>query len=410
MDWKVPLFDLNTGKEEIEAITQVIRSKWISMGQVTKEFEKEFAQKHGAKHGIAICNCTAALHLALKALGIGKGDEVICPSLTFVATANSILYTGAIPVFADIEDTDNLTISPYDIESKINEKTKAVLVVHYAGFPCDMDRIMELARKHNLFVVEDAAHAPGAEYRSKLKATEEVPVSQELRVIGWPTNPINPKIAVKIGTIGDIGCFSFFSNKNMTTGEGGMIVTNNDDFASKIRIMRSHGMTSLTWDRYKGHSFSYDVVELGFNYRMDEMRAALGLVQLKKLNNNNERRRQLSRLYREKLSDVEEISVPFSKYNGTPSYHIFPILLSEKIDRKDFIQYLRKKGVQTSIHYPPIHLFSYYKRLFDVNNLPQTEYVGRREVTLPLFPKMKEEDVDYIIETIKRYLNGLNML
>jgi len=385
MNWKVPLFDLDIGKEEIEAISRVIDSKWISMGQVTREFEREFAQRHGAKHGIAVCNCTAALHLALKALGIGKGDEVICPSLTFVATANSILYTGATPVFADIVDKDNLNVSPYDIESKINEKTKVILVVHYAGFPCDMDRIMEIARKYNLFVIEDAAHAPGAEYYSKKRKGKRE----------------------KVGTIGDIGCFSFFSNKNMTTGEGGMVVTNNDEFADKIRIMRSHGMTSLTWDRYKGLSYNYDVIELGFNYRMDEMRAALGLVQLKKLDKNNERRKKLWKLYKEKLNDIEEVNIPFLKFSGISSYHIFPILLSQKINREDFIQYLRTKGIQTSIHYPPIHLFSYYKKLLRSNdNLPLTEYVGRKEVTLPLFPAMREDDVDYIVKSVKNYLKN----
>lgn len=394
MNWKIPLFDLDIEKEEIDAITDVLHSKWISMGEVIKKFEMEFAEKHHAKHGIAVSSCTAALHLALRALGIKEGDEVICPSLTFVATANSILYTGAIPVFADVTDKDDLNISPDDIESKINEKTKAVLVVHYAGFPCNMDRIMELAKRHNLFVIEDAAHAPGAEYSSKIKAE-----SSKLKAESLINNPTN---TAKVGTIGDIGCFSFFSNKNMTTGEGGMVVTNSDKLADKIRIMRSHGMTSLTWDRHKGHSFSYDVIDLGFNYRMDEMRAALGLVQLKKLDRNNERRRQLSRLYRKKLDSIEEIRVPFSEFNGIPSHHIFPVLLSEKIDRKDFMQYLRERGIQTSIHYPPIHLFSYHRKLLGSNNnLPLTEYVGRTEITLPLFPTMSEDDVDYVVSKLK---------
>lgn len=418
MNWKVPLFDLDIGKQEIEAISQVIQAKWISMGQVTKEFEKQFAERHGAKHGIAVCNCTAALHLALRALGAGRGDEVICPSLTFVATANSILYTGAIPVFADVTDKDDLNISPDDIESKINEKTKAILVVHYAGFPCDMDRIMEIAQKYNLFVIEDAAHAPGAEYSSQLTADGSQlimkkgnPVSYELSAMSWPSNPINPNNSsnstnwANVGSIGDIGCFSFFSNKNMTTAEGGMVVTNRDDLAEKIRIARSHGMTSLTWDRHMGRDFSYDVVGPGFSYRLDELRSSLGLVQLKKLDRNNRRRRSLCTLYREKLKSIEEIKVPFSHFSGISSYHIFPILLSEKIDRRGFMEYLREQGIQTSIHYPPVHLFSYYKKLMPSDaHLPLTEYVGRREVTLPLFPTMEEQQIEYVVNAIKSYL------
>ncbi len=191
----------------------------------------------------------------------------------------------------------------------------------------------------------------------------------------------------------------------MTTGEGGMIVTNRDDLAEKIRMARSHGMTSLTWDRYEGHSFSYDVTSLGFNYRIDEVRSSLGLVQLKKLDRNNRRRRSLWAIYRQNLDYIEEIKVPFSHFSGISAHHIFPILLSEKIDRDGFMQYLREQGIQTSIHYPPIHLFSYYKKLMQSDvHLPITEYVGTREVTLPLFPAMEEPHVDYVVNSIKNYL------
>jgi dTDP-4-amino-4,6-dideoxygalactose transaminase len=205
--------------------------------------------------------------------------------------------------------------------------------------------------------------------------------------------------------MGDIGCFSFFSNKNMTTAEGGMVVTNWDDLAEKIRIARSHGMTTLTWDRHEGPDFSYDVVGPGYNYRIDELRSSLGLVQLKRLDENNRRRRALWALYREKLSSIEEIQVPFSHIRGKSSYHIFPILLSEQIVRDDFMEYLSKKGVQTSIHYPPVHLFSYYKNLMpSYTELPLTEYVGIREVTLPLFPTMEEHQVDCVVNAIKVFL------
>ena len=290
-NWKVPLADLDLGEEEIAAVTKVLRSRWLSMGPVTEEFEQHFASYIGVKHAFAVTNCTAALHLAHLALGAGPGDTVICPSLTFVATANAIRYTGASPVFADITSADDLNISPDDIEAKIDETTKGICVVHYGGYPCDMERIMHIARLHQLYVMEDVAHAPGAAC--------------------WFSGNENGKSVLKnCGSIGDIGCFSFFSNKNMTTGEGGMITTNSDTLAKKIRLLRSHGMTSLTWDRDKGHSFSYDVVEVGYNYRIDEVRSALGLTQLKKLDSNNAKRAEIENLYRRRwrASYVERTS------------------------------------------------------------------------------------------------------
>ena len=397
-EWKIPLFDLDLGGEEYRCVKAVLDSKWLTMGRVTNDFECAFADYLGVRHAMAVNSGTAAMHLAHHALGLDHGDEVICPSLTFVASANAILYTGATPVFADITSLNELTLSPDDVESKINERTKGVVAVHYAGFPCNMDRIMEIARNHNLFVIEDAAHAVGAEYSSKLKAQS----SKQNKGQGTADNGRSQKL----GTIGELGCFSFYSNKNMTTAEGGMVVTNRDDLAEKIRIARSHGMTSVTWDRYTGHDFSYDVVSPGFNYQIDELRSSLGLVQLKRLDGNNRRRRSLWSLYRQRLSSIEEIEVPFSHFSGTSSYHIFPILLSEKIDRKGFMGYLREQGIQTSIHFPPIHLFSYYKRLMAPDkSLPLTEYVGRREVTLPLFPTMQEEDIEYVVRCIKEYVS-----
>jgi len=371
--WRVPLFDLTLGDEELKAVERVLRSGWLTMGEVTREFERRFAEFLGVRHAIAVANCTAALHLANRALGIGPGDEVICPALTFVATANSVVYTGARPVFADITGLDDLSISPADIEAKITPRTRAILVVHYAGYPCDMDPILEIARRHGLRVIEDSAHAPGAEYKGR-----------------------------KCGTIGDVGCFSFFSGKNMTTGEGGMVVTDDDELAERIRLMRSHGMTSLTLDRYKGHSFSYDVVELGYNYRLDEMRSALGLVQLTRLADNNDRRRRIHAWYRERLRSVPGIRVPYSDPVGTPVHHIFPAILDEGISRRAFMGEMKARGVQTSIHYPPIHLFEFYRRAFGFRggHLPITEEVARREVTLPLYPSMDESDVAYVCDAI----------
>lgn len=375
--WKVPLFDIGFDNEEIEAVQKVIRSGWLTMGDVTEVFERLFAEFLNVKHAIAVSSGTAALHLANLALGMGRGDEVICPSLTFVASANSIFYTGARPVFAEITSHDDFNISPDDITSRMTERTKAILVVHYGGHCCDMGRITEIAKRGGLFIIEDCAHAPGAEYSGK-----------------------------KCGALGDLGCFSFFSNKNMTTGEGGMITTSDDELAERIRLLRSHGMTIPTSDRYRGHGVSYNVVELGFNYRIDEMRSALGIVQMRKLKNNNNRRQELVQIYLDRLRNVNGLTIPFRNGLGLPAHHIFPILLDEDVLRSKFIRYLKDKGIQTSIHYPAIHQFDYYrdKVEYDAGCLSVTEEVAKREVTLPLYPSMKDEDVHYVCEAVAKYL------
>jgi dTDP-4-amino-4,6-dideoxygalactose transaminase len=396
IEWKVPLADIELGEEAIEAVTSVLRSNWLSMGPVAAEFERRFAEYLGVKYTFAVANGTAALHLAHLSLGVGLGDKIICPSLTFVATANAIRYTGATPIFADITSLDNLNISPEDIEAKVDENTKGICVVHYGGYPCDMEKITEIAKRHNLYVVEDAAHAPGA----SCWITDEKASHNKKR---------GEKFLKKCGSIGDIGCFSFFSNKNMTTGEGGMIVTNRDDLAERVKFLRSHGMTSLTWDRYKGHSFSYDVIDLGFNYRMDELRSALGLIQLKKLDKNNHKRNYISGSYRNKLSSLNGIDIPFANFEGKSSHHIFPILLPSNSYRNKLMAHLKTHGIQTSIHYPPIHLFSYYKRLCPYQRLSLTEEVAGRKLTLPLYPTMDKDNVDYVVETIRRYLTNTTM-
>ena len=374
MKWLVPLADLDFDEKEIEAVTDVLRSKWLTMGQVTQSFERRFADYLGVKHAVAVANCTVALHLANAVLDIGPGAEVILPSLSFVATANAVLYTGATPTFADITSLENLNISPRAIERHINQRARAVIVMHYGGYPCAMGEITKIARQHNLAIIEDAAHAPGASINGKM-----------------------------VGTFGDVGCFSFFSNKNLATGEGGMIVTNRDDLAEKLRVMRSHGMTTLTWDRHWGHAHSYDVVDLGYNYRIDEMRSALGLVQLEKLAQNNERRRELAAEYRRLLADVPGLLAPFTKHPGTSACHLFPILLDSEIDRRSFIEGMRDQGIQTSIHYPPIHQFSYYQERFGnrAGTLPLTEAVGFREVTLPLYPGMTVQDVKRVVDALR---------
>ena len=370
MEWRVPLSDIDLGEGEIRAVTDVLMSKWLTMGEVTQRFEQAFAEYLGVKHVFAVSNATVALHLANAALGIGPGDEVIVPSLTFVATANAVKYTNAMPVFADIASDVDLDISPASVETAITPATKAITVMHYGGYPCDMAAINAIARERGLAVIEDAAHAPGTELDGK-----------------------------KAGTFGDVGCFSFFSNKNLATGEGGMIVTDRDDLAEQIRLMRSHGMTTLTWDRHKGHAYSYDVVTLGYNYRIDEMRAALGLVQLSKLEKNNARRGEVTARYWEAFAGTN-LTLPFHHSRGQSAFHIFPILLPHGVNRIQFIDNLRAKGVQTSIHYPPVHQFSYYREQDPSVRLPITEDVAAREVTLPLYPTMSDEQVEIVIEAV----------
>jgi len=378
MDWKIPLSDIDFSKEEELAVQSVIQNKWLSMGEVTQSFENNFAEYNGSKHAIAVSSGTAALHLACISAGLGPGDEVILPALTFVATANAIRYTGAKPIFVDIESESNLNISPDSIEAKVNEYTKAIMVMHYGGYPCNMNRIGEIAKRHDLLVIEDAAHAPGSELNGK-----------------------------KLGTIGDIGCFSFFSNKNLTTGEGGMVVTHNDLFAERIISLRSHGMTTLTWDRYKGHAWSYDVVDLGYNYRIDEIRSAIGKIQLLKLEENNSIRQELTFKYHGLLKELTpEVTIPFLEHFGKSSCHLLPILLPKHVRRINFMNHMKENGIQTSIHYPPIYQVSLYKNLQEEikDPLPVTENVSSRVVTLPLYPTLTKQQVEFVIQNVRNAL------
>jgi dTDP-4-amino-4,6-dideoxygalactose transaminase len=374
IQWRYPLSDIDLGKEEEREVLRVLRSKWLSTGPVTERFEKAFSECLGGGHAIAVSNGTAALHLALASLDIRDEAEVILPSLTFVATANSVLYVGAKPVFADVAGFDDLTISPREIEEKITPRTKAILVMHYGGYPCDMQSILRIAKRHGLRVVEDAAHAPGAEYQGK-----------------------------RCRVLGDMVCFSFFSNKNLVTGEGGMVVTRHKEWAEKARAMRSHGMGALSWDKYHGHLSSYDIERLGYNYRTTEIQSALGLVQLKKLERNNRRRKKLVQIYRSELQGTKEISIPFLRFKGISSYHLFPVLVAPFVDRNKVMEGLKDFGIQSSIHYPPIHLFSLYRNQFGYKkgDLPITEEVSRREITLPLHPLLDVGDVKWIAKKLK---------
>lgn len=376
--WRIPLADIDLGEEERAAVTAVLERRWLTMGEETQQFEQEFADFVGATYAYAVSNCTVALHLACLALDLGPGDEVLVPSLTFVATAAAVRYVGATPRFVEITSEDDLTISPQALVDRITPRTRAIIVMHYGGYMCDMPSILEIARRNNLFVIEDAAHAPGASLNGQ-----------------------------KAGVWGDVGCFSFFSNKNLSTGEGGMITTHRQDIAEKIRVLRSHGMTALTWDRHQGHAWSYDVVTLGYNYRLDELRSAIGRVQLRKLEANNRRRKALVDYYRQRLrKEVPEVSIPFSEHPGRSAYHLMPALLPLGVSRVEFMEAMKRRGIQTSVHYPPVHKFSAYQgiSLFHGGDLPLTENVAQREVTLPLYPMLTETQIDEVVLAIREAL------
>jgi len=370
--WLVPLSDVEVDDEIERAVVDVVRSGWWSMGARVAEFEREFAGFCGAKHAFAVANGTAALHLALLASGCGHGDEVLVPSLNFVAAANTIGHTGATPVFCDITGSDDLNLSPQDLEAAIGPASRAIVVMHYGGHPCRMAEILAIAERRGLAVIEDAAHAPGATWRGRM-----------------------------CGTIGDVGCFSFFSNKNLPIGEGGMVITDDDTLAERIRLLRSHGMTTLTWDRHRGHAHTYDVVAQGFNYRLDEFRAALGIVQLRRLKRGNAARTRLVALYRTALDGVSGIRMPFAPEPDTePAHHLAVVVLPQDVQREEVRAFLAARRIQTSVHYPPIHAFSQYRSLGARRALPATEAVASRLVTLPLYPGMTDVDVSTVVSAL----------
>lgn len=373
-DKTISLSDIDFGIDEEQAVLEVLRSRWISSGEQTRLFEEEFGAWVGAPYTVAVTNCTAALHLACAALGLGPRDEVLVPSLTFVATANAVRYTGATAVFVDISSLDDWTLSPEGIRAAITSRTRAILPMHYAGFPCDMTVIGTIARERGLLVIEDAAHGPGS----------------------WVGD-------AHIGTLGAVGCFSFFANKNMTSGEGGAVTTSDPELAARIRILRSHGMSTVSWERHQGRAYQYDVTALGYNYRFDDLRAAIARVQLRKLSVNNARRAECRSHYVARLQGTPGIHIPFLSRAGRFSHHIFPILLDDGIDRLALMKALRARGVQSSVHYPPVHGFEIYAK-GSVPPLPLTEAVGRRALTLPLHPLMSLSEVEFVVKQLRECL------
>lgn len=377
MEYKIPLFQLNFDEEEVQAVSDTIRSKWISTGPKCEELEALFVEMMNVKYAVSLSNCTDALHLACIVCEIGVGDEVLCPSLTFAASVNCIRYVGATPVFCDIVGMEHINIDPVDIRKKITPRTKAIMVVHMAGFPAKMDEIMSIAKEHNLKVIEDACHGPLSEYHGQ-----------------------------KLGTIGDVATFSFFSNKNISTGEGGMLITNNEEFADKARSLRSHGMTTMSYQRSKGHATFYDIVNLGYNFRMDDIRASIGCVQMKKLPNDLKGRVRVRSKYIQELSKIDGIVIPFVDCTEFVSNYIMPIVLlnSTKQKRDEIREKIHASGIQTSNHYPAVHQFSIYQEFDAV--LPKTEYVADNEITLPMYASLTDEQIIFIAKIVKVAING----
>jgi dTDP-4-amino-4,6-dideoxygalactose transaminase len=372
----LPLIELGAptlGEPEKQALADVIDDGWLTMGERVRRFEREFATFHGAEDAVAVASATAALQLSLAAFDIGPGDEVLVPSMSFVATAAVVVHLGATPVFVDIQDVAFPHLCLDDAKRRITPRTRAIIVMHYGGNEVDLKPWRALADEHGLLLFEDAAHASGLP---------------------------------GLGTLSHSASFSFFSNKNMTTAEGGMIILADPERRERARLLRAHGMTASTLDRDRGRAVGYDVVECGHNFRMDELRAALGIVQLTQLAQWNETRRQLVRHYRENLSaDVPEVTVPFDDHHRSTA-HIMSVLLPEGCDRQRVMKCMREDQIQTSVHYPPIHEFDYYCRTFSSSKLPLTEAFGRRELTLPLHARLTNGDVDRVVATLKSALTG----
>jgi len=372
----LPFFKHSIGSAEINEVIDTLKSDWITTGPKTKKFEEKFCDYTGAKNAVAVNSCTAGLHISLAAHDIGPGDEVITSPYTFAATINVIIHTGARPVLVDI-NKNTFNIDENLIEEALSPRTKAIIPVHFAGYPCNMDKIKNIAEKKHLIVIEDAAHALGAKYGNQ-----------------------------KIGTIGDTTCFSFYATKNITTGEGGMITTNSEKIAEKMRIMSLHGISKDAYKRYSSEgSWFYEILCPGFKYNMTDIQASMGIHQLEKLDLMQARREEIARKYSEKLRHISEIRIPSIPDTITHAWHLYPLLIHTElltVDRAQFIEALRAENIGASVHFIPIHLHPYYQHYYSdrTMDLQNSEYVYRREISLPLFPAMSDQDIEDVISSI----------
>lgn len=379
---RIPFHVPSIGEEEIAEVVDVLRSGWLTTGPKVKQFEEVFAACVGARHAIAVNSCTAALHLALEAVGIGPGDEVILPTYTFTATGEVVTYLGAHPILADCRP-DTFNIDSATVAPLITKRTKAIIPVHIAGQACDMDPILELAREHQLHIIEDAAHALPTTYKGKT-----------------------------IGTIGELTAFSFYVTKPITTGEGGMVTTERNDYATRVKRMSLHGLSGDAWNRYsdKGKWY-YEVLDFGFKYNLTDLAAALGIQQLKKSDDFYKRRREIARMYSEGFSDLETCVIPREADYGTHAWHLYILQLNLPAltkGREEVIHFLGEKGVGTSVHFIPLHLHPVYRKSlgYAQGALPTAERIFERAISLPIYPAMTDFDVGRVIESVRDVLNA----
>lgn len=380
-DW-LPFHRPSIGQEELQAIKEVLESRWLTTGPVTQRFERAFAAFIGCKYAIAVSSCTAALHLALDAIGISAGDEVLVPSYTFAATAGAVIYRGARPVLCD-SIPGGFNIDPVDVASRINSKTRAIIAVHIAGEPCNLQALRQLAERKSLHLIEDAAHALPASYGGR-----------------------------RIGSISELTAFSFYATKTITTGEGGMLTTDDETHARRASMMRLHGIGGDAWKRYSNHgSWYYEIIDAGLKANMPDVLAALGLTQLKKAEAFHERRREIADLYLERLSGIEELEMPpTGDENRTHSWHLFILRLRPEmlaIGRNDLINHLKQAGIGTSVHFIPLHLHPYYRDRYGYRSgdFPHAEDAYTRCISLPIYPDMSEADVERVVISVKQLLH-----
>lgn len=374
--FKVPFFAPWITNSDRKEVMKALHSTFLTDGPNLLQFESDFSKFTGARYAIGVSNATSALFLSLKACGIGKGDEVIIPDLTFVATANAVVHTGASPVFADIDKCD-MNISISSIKNSITKKTKAILPVHFAGRACNMNEIIKIAKSNNLIVIEDCAHAIGAKYEKK-----------------------------HVGTFGVVGCFSFYPTKNITTIEGGMVITNSRKIAEYVRMARNHGITKSLIQRYShGKPWDYDIIESGYNFRLDEIRSSLGISQLKRIQELNLMRKKAHDYYNSKLSKIKGVITPaFSKADHNV-YHLYIIRIQKEygIDRNELFRKLLERGISTSVHYKPLHLFTVFKKLkSDPVNLKNTREIYNEIISLPFYPNISKKEQDLVIKHIEQ--------
>jgi perosamine synthetase len=365
------------GDAEVAAVAETLRSGWLTTGPKVHAFEHDFAQYIGTPHAVAVNSCTAALHLALDAIGLSEGDEVLVPTMTFAATAEVVLYFNARPVLVDSEP-DTLNVDPAGLERAISRRTRALIPVHYAGHACDMAPILEIARTHRLKVIEDAAHALPASYNGQ-----------------------------RVGTFGELACFSFYATKTICTGEGGMVTAANPEYAESVRMMSLHGISKDAWKRYSGEgSWYYEIVRPGFKYNMTDIAAALGLVQLGKCDRMWQARTRIAETYHRALADLEEIALPAARTNVEHAWHLYPVRLALeqlRISRAEFISLMREQNIGTAVHFIPLHEHPFYRNRYGYRreDFPNASNAYERLVSLPIYPAMTDSDVTDVVTVVR---------